>query len=249
MDQAELRSALATTLPPELAGDLVAEFLEIRRDVSTGTLGRASPGKFVETVVQALQALENGGVYDGQPKVDVYLKALEARTSTLPDGLRICASRLARAMYALRSKRNIVHKTELDPALYDLRLLYSGAQWVLTEFLALASGVNGGHAARLVAEVQLPVGELVEAIDGRKIVHAALTVTDEALVLLMTSYPTPITGTELTKSMDRRSSGSVRTAVSTLWKKKLVHKGDDKKIVLTEQGLRAAIEVAQAQLP
>jgi hypothetical protein len=152
-------------------------------------------------------------------------------------------------MYALRSKRNIVHKTELDPALYDLRLLYSGAQWVLTEFLALASGVNGDHAALLVAEVQLPVGELVEAIDGRKIVHAALTVMDEALVLLMTSHPTPITGAELTKSMDRRSPGSVRAAVSTLWKKKLVHKGDDKKIVLTEQGLRAAIEVAQTQLP
>jgi hypothetical protein len=72
-------------------------------------------------------------------------------------------------MYALRSKRNIVHQAEIDPAVYDLRLLYAGAQWVLAELLALASGVKGDDAARLVAEVQLPVGELVEAIDGRKI--------------------------------------------------------------------------------
>lgn len=59
-------------------------------------------------------------------------------------------------MYALRSKRNIVHKAEIDPAIYDLRLLYAAAQWVLAELLALASGVKGDDAARLVAEVELP---------------------------------------------------------------------------------------------
>jgi hypothetical protein len=94
MDQAALESALATAVPPELAEDLVEQFLEIRRDVATGTLGRASPGKFVETVVQVLQALENGGKYDTHPKVDSFLKGIESRPGTLPDGLRICAARL-----------------------------------------------------------------------------------------------------------------------------------------------------------
>jgi hypothetical protein len=141
-----------------------------------------------------------------------------------------------------------VETAEIAPAVYDLRLLYAGAQWMLAEVLALASGVKGAEASRLVAEVQLPVGELVEAIDGRKIVHADMTVVDEALVLLMTSYPEPITVTELTKSMDRRNPGSVRATVSTLWKKKLVHRGTDKKIVLTEPGLRAAVVAAQAHL-
>jgi Mn-dependent DtxR family transcriptional regulator len=101
---------------------------------------------------------------------------------------------------------------------------------------------------RLVAEVQLPVGELVEAIGGRKIVHADMTAVAEALVLLMTEYPEPLTVTELTKSMDRRNPGSVRATVSTLWKKKLVHRGADKKIVLTETGLRAAVIAAQSHL-
>ena len=141
-----------------------------------------------------------------------------------------------------------MHKAAIDPAVYDLRLLYAGAQWLLAELLALASGVNGDEAARLVGEVQMPVGELVEAIDGRRIVHADLTVHDEALVLLMSSYPEPVTVTELSKSMDRRNPGSVRATVSTLWKTKLVHRGADKRIVLTEPGLRAAIQVAQANL-
>lgn len=248
MDEAALRTTLATAMPPELAEDLVAQFLDIRRDVATGTLGRASPGKFVETVVQVLQATENAGKYDAQPKVDSYLKNLESRPSTLPDGLRICAARLARSMHALRSKRNIVHKSQVNPGVYDLRLLYSGAQWVLAELLALASGVKGDHAARLVAEVQLPVGELVEAIDGRRIVHAEMSVRDEALVLLMSSYPEPMTVPELSQSMDRRNPRSVRGAVTALWEEKLVHRQADKRILLTEPGLRAAIEAAQAHL-
>jgi hypothetical protein len=248
VDPAALRAALATTMPPELADDLVAQFLEIRRDVATGTLGRASPGKFVETVVQVMQAMENAGKYDASPKVDSYLKGMESGASALPDGLRLCASRLTRAMYALRSKRNIVHKAQVDPGLYDLRLLYAGAQWVLAELLALASGARGDDAAQLIAEVQLPVGELVEAIDGRKIVHADMTVHDEALVILMTTYPEAMAAADLIKSMDRRSAGSVRNAVGTLWKKKLVHRSADRRIVLTERGLREAVEVAQAHL-
>ncbi len=235
-------------MPPELADDLVAQFLDIRRDVAAGTLGRAAPGKFVETVVQVLQAMENAGKYDAQPKIEKYLKDIESRTSTLPDGLRICASRLARAMYALRSKRNIVHKAAIDAAAYDLRLLYAGSQWILAELLALASGVKGDEAARLVAEVQLPVGELVEVIEGRKIVHADMTVRDEALVLLMTEYPNPITVPVLSGSMDRRNPRSVRGVVTALWEEKLVHRSADKRIVLTEPGLREALKAAQSHL-
>ena len=236
-------------MPPELAGDLVTQFLDIGRDVTTGTLGRSSPGKFVETIVQVLQAMESAGKYDAQPKVDNFLKDIESRKSTLPDGLRICAARLGPSdVAALRSKRNIVHKAAIDPAVYDLQLLYAGAQWVLAELLALASGVKGDEAARLLAEVQLPVGELVEAIDGRKIVHAEMTVQDEALLLLMAEYPTPITVTELSRSMDRRNPGSVRVTVSVLWKAKLLHRSTDRKIVLTEPGLREALKAAQSHL-
>jgi hypothetical protein len=248
VDAAALRTALSTAMPPELAGDLVAQFIDIRRDVATATLGRSSPGKFVETVVQVMQAVEGGGSYEAQPKVDAYLRGLESRPSPLPDGLRICAARLARSMYALRSKRNIVHKAQIDPARYDLRMLYAGAQWIVAELLAMASGVKGDEAARLVAEVQLPIGELVEAIDGRQIVHAEMTVRDEALVVLRTVYPTLIAVTELSCSMDRRHPGSVRAAVVGLWKEKLVHRAADKRIVLTERGLRAALAVAQAHL-
>lgn len=248
MDRAALTAALAQAIPQELADDLVAEFIDIRRDVATSTLGRASPGKFVESIVQILQSLEQGGQYDAQPDVDRYLRGLESRASALPEGLRICASRVARAMYALRSKRNIVHKATVDPSAYDLRLLYAGAQWMLAELLALSQGISSDEAGRLVTEVQLPVGELVEAIDGRQIAHGDLTVREEVLVVLMQHHPTPIPTSTLLASLDRRSASSVRNAVLKLWKDKLVHRNADREIVLTGRGLSEAIAIAQVHV-
>jgi hypothetical protein len=246
VDAAALKTALATVLPRELADHLVDQFLEIRTDVATKTLGRGSPGKFVESTVQALQALEQNGSYDAKPDVDKYLRGLDSRASTLPDGLRICCARLARAMYALRSKRNIVHKGDVDPSLYDLQMLYAGAQWTLAELLALSPGISGEEASRLVAQVQLPVGGLVEVLGDRHLVHGDLTVPEEALVLLMNHYPTPITVAEVRNSMDRRSPGSVDNALRDLWKGKLVHRPATGQVVLTERGMREAIKVAQA---
>lgn len=50
----DLVGALTPFVGAKLAADLVSDFLKIRRDYATGTLERASPGKFVETVVQCL---------------------------------------------------------------------------------------------------------------------------------------------------------------------------------------------------
>jgi hypothetical protein len=248
MDADELAIALATALPQKLADDFVRDFLDIRRDVATGTLGRAAPGKFVETLVQCLESLENSGTYASPPNVDRYLQGLESRPSTLPDGLRLCAARIGRAMYSLRSKRNIVHKADIDPSGYDLRFLYAGAQWALTEFVSLAKGITGADAARLVAQVQLPVGELVEILGDKRLVQADLRARDEALLVLMSYHPTVVSVKQVIDSMDRRASKTVQGALNALWKDKFIHRPQPGQVVLTDRGLREAIAVAQHHL-
>src|SRR4051794_8034966 len=114
MTRDRLETALAKLIPATLASDLVEQFLQIRRDFSTKTLERASPGKFVETFVQCLQHIARGS-FDPTPKVDQYLNNQVENELNLPDGLRFCASRIARSMYTLRNKRNIAHKNEVDP--------------------------------------------------------------------------------------------------------------------------------------
>jgi len=84
VDKPKLVAALAKSIPQQLATDLVDDFLQLRQDVATSTLGRASGGKIIETVVQILQQLESGK-HDAKPNVDGYLLQVENKT-TLDEG-------------------------------------------------------------------------------------------------------------------------------------------------------------------
>jgi len=116
----ELVHALEGRIPRKLATELTDDFFLMRRDLAAGMPGRAAPGKFVETLVQALQFL-NDGTYDEHPSVDRALQALES-SSTLSDGLRICAPRIARSMYTLRNSR-LPDRSATRPRVGGSRLL------------------------------------------------------------------------------------------------------------------------------
>ncbi len=247
MDNAELEVLLATFIPGELAKDIVSEFVAIRRDLATRTLGGSSPGKFVETAVQVLEALETGK-YPEKPEVDAFLRSLESRASSLDDSLRICMARTLRAMYSLRNKRNIAHKGGVDPNEYDLGFLHSAAQWVLSELLRQAGGLAMEEAGRLICRVQVPVGGLVEDFDGKRIVLADLTAREELLVLLHSHYPDPIGTEAILTSLDRRNPRTVKDRLRALWQDKAIEHLAHGSNVLTLNGLREAIRIINSQV-
>lgn len=188
MDKAELARLLTTGLPKELADDLTENFIDLRRDMGTKTLGKTNAGKFVETLVQVLQFLESRR-YDAKPKVDEFLRNAEAKAPGLDDGLRICAARVGRAMYSLRNKRNIAHKGSVDPNSYDLQFLFNAAQWVLAEIVRIVGSNSMSEAGKLVAQIQAPVGGMVEDFGDRALVLPDLPIREETLVLLHHRYP------------------------------------------------------------
>lgn len=242
MDAKSLEALLATRLPASLAADLVFQFVQIRQDVASQTLGRSAPGKFVESIVQALQHLDRGS-HDKQPSVDDYLKNLESHTTGLSDGLRICAARVARAMYTLRNKRNILHKGEVDPNDFDLRFLLSSAQWIMAELVREFSGTTMQQAGTLVDQIQAPVGALVEDLGSKRMVHGNLTAKDEILVLLHSHYPGAVQLSEIVTSLDRRNSEAVKKAVRELWVAKLIEGSATTDYRLTAPGLKKAMAV------
>jgi hypothetical protein len=236
-----LTSALSSTLPPPLAEALVSDFLTIRQDVASGTLGRSAPGKFVESVAQALQYLHSG-TYDPKPNVDQFLRPIQSASSSLDDGLRICAARIARSMYAVRSKRNIVHKGDVDPNQYDLRYLHHAAQWILSEIVRLSAGISMEEAGSLVQQIQTPVGSIVEDFGDRKIVLADLSTPKEVLILLHADHPAPVTTEQIVRSIARKNRKTVTNALRTLWNKKLVERDSDG-YRLTRVGLQEAVNL------
>jgi hypothetical protein len=214
VDELRLARALAGLVGPTLAGDLSADFVKIRQDYATHTLGRASAGKFVETFVQCLQHMDKGK-HEGRPSVDSYLKD-KAENTGLPEGLRICAVRIARSLYTLRNKRNIAHKNDVDPNTYDLAYLHQGASWIVAELLRNASGVTMQEAGVLIELLQTPVGTLVEEIDGVRLIHGKVSTRTEVLILLHSHYPEKVAPTDIVRTTSTRSAASVRSRLSEL---------------------------------
>jgi hypothetical protein len=229
------------SFPHILATDLVKEFVELRKDLQTLTLNRASAGKFIETTVQILEHLETGS-YSVQPSVDSYLKNLESRATSLNDDLKITLSRIGRATYTLRNKRNILHKGQVDTNIYDLKFIYSCAQWILTEFIRQFITNDIHKAGEIVEFIQLPVNSLIESIDDRKIIHANLSVKEEMLLVLYSFYPQRLTELEINKSLDRRAKISIYKGLKSLWQEKLVHT-NEKLHILTQTGFLEAQEI------
>jgi hypothetical protein len=226
VDEGRLTTTLTDLVVPLLAKELSQDFIKIRQDYGTKTLERASSGKFVETFVQCLQQVATGA-YDAKPNVDGYLSSKVESEASLPDGLRICAARIARSIYTLRNKRNIAHKNEIDPNTFDLAHVHQGAAWIMAELIRNASGITMQEAGAVIELIQAPVGSLVEEIEGLRLIHADVSIRTELLILLHSYYPSLASTSEILASLSRRDAATVQKRLRELFRAKWVH-GDSK---------------------
>ena len=245
MTPSELVDQLKSRLPSDIASDLINNFVQIRIDVITGTLERSAPGKFVETVVQVLQFLDDGQ-FDTSPKVDEYLRNLESRSTNLPEDLRVTLARVARASYTLRNKRSIAHKGVVDPNIYDLHYLYSATQWILSEIVRQVLSSDMDSAGNLIEFIQIPVSLIVEDFGDKRLVLKLGTAEEELLTLLLHYYPVPVLASQIHKDMDRRASSTVSNATASAYRKKLIEGNKQRGYKLTTLGHQRAKELARA---
>ncbi len=240
MKLADLVGALTPMVGAPLATDLVRDFIKLRQDHATRTLERAASGKFVETVVQCLQQIAEGK-HDAKPGVEAYLRDVE-NDIRLPEGLRLCVPRIARAVYTFRNKRNIAHKADaVDPNLIDLAFTHHASSWIMSELLRTAGSLSMDEAGKLIELVQAPVGTLVEEIQGTRIVLADVPIRTEVLILLHGWYPVGVGRAEILKSLSRRSRGAVSNELRAMVRAKLLHGGPDEGYMLTQNGYRGAV--------
>lgn len=224
MTKEQIIIELAKVLPEKIARDLIDDFLELRQEVLQGILGKISAGKFVESAIQILQFLETGK-YEAKPQIDKYLVGLESKKTNLDDGLKICVSRVLRAIYAVRSKRDIAHKGAVKKNEYDLRFIYHASQWSLTEIVRqILNPHNMTTAGKIIDLIQKPISSITEEFGNRKIVYGKYSAKEEILILLNEVFPEFLSHDYISRSLDRRSTSTIINALRELWQNKLIHK-------------------------
>ncbi len=239
----QIKTLFQNHIDSQLIDDLLKDFIFIKQDVATNTLGRGSPGKFIETVVQIMQYLETK-TYDAQPSVDSYLRDIENKNTTLPTSLKLVVSRVARGIYSLRNKRGIGHKGEIDPNVMDLKYVLSGCQWILAELIRVYSGNNPGEASKLIEAILIPPSEVIEDFGSFKtVLHRNITSTKELLILLYSYYPNYVSVEQIYKDMKRRTKNTVFASIGVLYKKAWIDGSKSDGYKLTSLGYMKTIEL------
>jgi len=246
MNARDISRRLESHWPCELAEHFVLEFVKLRQAVALSLPESGAAGRLVETAVQMLQYLERNE-YDQTPRVDEYLRTVESRNN-IDDGLRICSARIARAIYAVRSKRGIAHKNNVDASHYDLKFQYHSAQWILTEFIRTASSLSTDDAGRLVELVNAPLDAMIEDCGDHYLVLSELSTPDELLLLIHRCYPERLSRKAISLATTRRKPKTVSNTLRELWRNKLVIGSTETGYKLTRLGFNRATSIVRSKL-
>lgn len=215
----------------------------MRLDVLTGTLERTSPGKFVESFVDCLCKI-SGKENSRRPRIDDYLDKDVVKETGLPGDLRLCGSRVARAIYTLRNKRSIAHRDVIDPNRIDLEFVYHAAGWVMAELIRCSSGGTMDEANKLIGFVTEPIKLFVEDFNGELLVLANVSARVEILLLLQAKFPEAVDLKQLFTWV-RKEQATVRSTLHRMSNDRLVFGSSKKGYKLTLLGRAEAVKEIQ----
>lgn len=189
---AELRAELGTASDPDLAGELVDAYEELkvryyRRDFRPGQL---EAGRFAEAAFRILQLRARGSytaIGKALPQLPVLIQDLEsADPSRVHESVRIHIPRTLAAVYNIRNRRDVGHiAADVDANSMDAEFVMSACNWVLAEFVRLFHQCSAEHAQAYVEGIVKRRVPLIQVFGETPFVlRAGLPARDEILVLL-----------------------------------------------------------------
>jgi hypothetical protein len=131
----------------------------------------------------------------------------------------------------------------VDPNSYDLAFLHAAASWIMAEFLRQASGVTMEEAGALIAQIHAPIDEIVEDIDGVRLVHADVSIEDEVRLLLRSHYPDYVPLAAVKTSLVNRNPGTLGNKLRALVGRKEIFGSPKSGYRLTQAGYKSAAEI------
>lgn len=148
MTRSDIQIILACAYPPELIDNMLTSYENALREYKKGNwqyFGN-EVGQFVEVARRVVEYQLNGDFTPLTQKLPIFsekiLMSYEQHSASVSEVYRIIIPRILYAMYCLRNKRGMIHKSHIDPNKMDASVLLGNTKWVLAEFFRQASTLS-----------------------------------------------------------------------------------------------------------
>jgi hypothetical protein len=239
-----MRSLLARRLPETLVDELLAAYVDAKRNFRMGglRLSAIEGGRFCEAAFRMLEHQAWGAhtPIGRQVNSDQLIGRLsQLKVGDAPESIRLHIPRSLRVVYDIRNKRDAAHLGDgIDPNLQDGMLVVSLLDWVLAEFIRLHHDGQASDAARLIRSIVQYETPLVQDFDGHlKVLDPKLKAGDVCLILLYSRAELGATLDELRAWVRPAMRNNLRRTLSQLDDLKALVHFDGSRYFLTETGV------------
>lgn len=136
------------------------------------------------------------------------------------ESFKILIPRVLFAMFCLRNKRGMIHKSEISPNEMDANILLAGVKWILSELIRKSTNVDFAQAKKIIEDINTKELDLLWNLNGRVKVVANLTTKNKILLLLYDRNS--LLDEELRTSIEYRNKTVFNKILAELHKESLI---------------------------
>lgn len=233
MTRNDIQTILEATYPQELVDSLMTSYenaISEYKKCHWQYFGNEI-GQFVEVARRVIEYQVSGSYTPLTDKLGIFnekvLAGFEGNSSAISEAYRVIIPRILYAMYCLRNKRGMIHKSHIDPNKMDATVLLGNTKWVLAEFLRISSTLSFQETQDAIDSIMCRETSIIwDTGSSLRILDTKMSAKDKVLCLLYTKDNQ--SESELRNSIEYKNASDFRKILKALHKDKLIEYAAEK---------------------
>lgn len=227
MTRNDIQLTLAVAYPNELIESLLTSYENALVEYKKGHwqyFGN-EVGQFIEVARRIIEYQLNGTYTSLTDKLSIFNEKLlmdfERKGSEISEVYRIVIPRILYAMYCLRNKRGMIHKSHIDPNKMDATVLLGNTKWVLAELFRIVSTLSFDETEKIVDSIMCRETSIIwDTGTTLRVLNAKMSARDKILCLLYTKNNQ--SENDLRNSIEYKNVSEFRKILKALHKEKMI---------------------------
>lgn len=233
MTRSDIQTILEATCPQELVVSLMTSYenaISEYKKCHWQYFGNEI-GQFIEVARRIIEYRIDGKYTPLTDKLSIFnekvLVSIESNNATISEVYRVVIPRILYAMYCLRNKRGMIHKSHIDPNKMDATVLLGNAKWVLAELFRLASTLSFEDTSAAIDSIMSRETSVIwDTGSSLRVLDTKMNTRDKILCLLYIKDNQ--SESVLRNSTEYKNSSEFRKLLKILHKDKLIEYSEEK---------------------